>query len=278
MRLITPSIGILVLTSLLTGCATLRQVGGSDITVTDSPQAGQVAVIDSNIVVAAPLSNQELTSPVTVSGRAAVPDGIVHLRLLDAANLVMASTTVQALVPGPDWGPFQARLAFDRVTAPFGTLEVFIVNQNNQSEENMIRIPVRFAGFQQQTVTVYFSNSELDPNQIDCSVVYPVIREVSFTPQLIIASIGELLRGPTTKDQGLGYFTSIPQAGVQVQSLEVKDGTVYIDFNSALDEGVAGSCRVLAIRAQITETLKTFSDTDQVVISINGETEEILQP
>src|SRR3989344_7374869 len=274
MRLSLLSIGVVALTSLLAGCATFRPVGNSDITVNNSPQAGQVAVIDSNIVVAAPLSNQELTSPVTVSGRAAVPDGIVHLRLLDAANQIMASTTVQALVPGPDWGPFQARLTFDRVTAPFGTLEVFVVNQINQMEENMIRIPVRFAGFQQQTVTVYFSNSELDPNQIDCSVVYPVIREVSFTPQLIIASIGELLRGPTTKDQGLGYFTSIPQAGVQVQSLEVKDGTVYIDFNSALDEGVAGSCRVLAIRAQITETLKTFSDTDQVVISINGETEE----
>ena len=72
--------------------------------------------------------------------------------------------------------------------------------------------------------------------------------------------------------------TRFPPTGVQGQSLEVKDGTVYIDFNSALDEGVAGSCRVLAIRSQITETLKAFSDTDQVVISINGDTESILQP
>jgi len=41
---------------------------------------------------------------------------------------------------------------------------------------------------------------------------------------------------------------------------------------------VGGSCRVSAIRAQIIETLKQFSTVKNVVISINGRTEDILQP
>ncbi|PIP22172.1 MAG: hypothetical protein COX38_02115, partial [Candidatus Nealsonbacteria bacterium CG23_combo_of_CG06-09_8_20_14_all_39_25] len=45
-----------------------------------------------------------------------------------------------------------------------------------------------------------------------------------------------------------------------------------------LEFQVGGSCKVSAIRAQITQTLKQFPTVDEVVISINGRTEDILQP
>jgi len=41
---------------------------------------------------------------------------------------------------------------------------------------------------------------------------------------------------------------------------------------------VAGSCRVGAIRAQIEETLKQFPTVQNVIISVNGNTENILEP
>jgi spore germination protein GerM len=66
--------------------------------------------------------------------------------------------------------------------------------------------------------------------------------------------------------------------GTKVQKLTVADGVADVDFNEKLEEGVGGSCMVAAIRAQITETLKQFYSVEQVIISINGRTEDILQP
>ena len=51
-----------------------------------------------------------------------------------------------------------------------------------------------------------------------------------------------------------------------------------MDFSRELNDGVAGSCKVMAIRSQITQTLKQFSEIKGVVISVDGEAEEVLQP
>lgn len=51
-----------------------------------------------------------------------------------------------------------------------------------------------------------------------------------------------------------------------------------IDFDERLEFQVGGSCRVAAISAQIRETLKQFPQVKEVIISINGRTEDILQP
>ena len=51
-----------------------------------------------------------------------------------------------------------------------------------------------------------------------------------------------------------------------------------IDFDSNLEKNVGGSCRVAAIRNQITQTLLQFKTVQSVIISIDGRTEDILQP
>jgi spore germination protein GerM len=60
--------------------------------------------------------------------------------------------------------------------------------------------------------------------------------------------------------------------------LTIEDGVAKVDFNEQLEYEVSGSCRVSAIRAQITETLKQFPTVKEVIISIDGRTEDILQP
>jgi spore germination protein GerM len=50
------------------------------------------------------------------------------------------------------------------------------------------------------------------------------------------------------------------------------------DFNERLEYQVGGSCRVSAIRAQISETLKQFPTIKDVIILINGRKEDVLQP
>jgi hypothetical protein len=51
-----------------------------------------------------------------------------------------------------------------------------------------------------------------------------------------------------------------------------------VDFGSSFNRGVAGSCRVAAIKAQIETTLNNLPDIDSVVISVNGQTKGILEP
>ncbi len=127
------------------------------------------------------------------------------------------------------------------------------------------------------TVKVFFSNTDKDPDMMNCQKVYSVNRTIKETAAVGRAALQELLEGPTAKETGDGYITQIPD-GVKINSLSVENGVARVDFNNALQDQVGGSCRVQAIRAQIEETLKQFSTVDSVVISIEGETELILQP
>ena len=65
---------------------------------------------------------------------------------------------------------------------------------------------------------------------------------------------------------------------MNVNSLIVKDDIVKVDFDEQLGYQIGGSCRVMAIRSQIMGTLVQFSEINNVIISINGRTEDILQP
>lgn len=125
-------------------------------------------------------------------------------------------------------------------------------------------------------VQVYFNNNNLDP-EITCEKVFATEREIPATLAVGTAALDELLAGPTKAEQAEGYYTNI-NSGVTLIGLKVVDGVAFANFDSRLEEGVAGSCRVIAIRSQITETLKQFPTVDEVIISVEGRTEDILQP
>ena len=84
----------------------------------------------------------------------------------------------------------------------------------------------------------------------------------------------QLLIGPNEKEKIDGFLTSIPEK-VEIKKIEMRDGLVMVDFNQALQEGVAGSCKISSIRAQITETLKQFTEVKEVIISIEGNNKDI---
>lgn len=125
-------------------------------------------------------------------------------------------------------------------------------------------------------VKVYFNNSNLDP-EYSCNKVFPVEREIKKTAAVARAALEELLRGATEADKQEGFFTSI-NPGVKIQKLAIENKTARVDFDEQLEFQMGGSCRVAAIRAQITQTLKQFPTIENVIISIDGETETILQP
>jgi spore germination protein GerM len=128
------------------------------------------------------------------------------------------------------------------------------------------------------TVRVYFNNPDKDPNwEFECSNVLAVERKILETRSVALAAMTELLKGPTDAEKNSGYVTNI-NAGVKVQKLTIENGVAKIDFDERLEYQVGGSCKTSAIIAQIKQTLKQFSTVKDVVISINGKTEGILQP
>jgi spore germination protein GerM len=127
-------------------------------------------------------------------------------------------------------------------------------------------------------VKVYFNNPDIDSNwDTECSNVFAVEREIPLTKSVALAAMAELLKGPTEAEENNGYITNI-NTGVKVQKLTIENGVARIDFDERLEYQVGGSCKTSAIIAQIKQTLKQFSTVNSVVISINGETEAILQP
>lgn len=248
------------------------------IEVSNTVQPGQVAVLDSNVIVTNPLSNQIVESPVAISGRARVPQGLILFRVRDGSNNIIATSSSQIGISAPDWGIYNKDLSYPTPFTETGFIDVYTTDEDDGSESNVISLPVRFKIFSKPKVKVFFSNINQDPELLNCGTVYAVDREIDKVNQAIAISVSELLAGPSEEEQKLGFISNIPEADIKIQKLEVNDGVLTIDFNKALDEGVAGSCRVIAIRAQITETLKQFGGVSEVVISIDGDSSQILQP
>ena len=98
---------ILVSTLALSACLKLPLPGlgnkNINIEVADQPQPGQVAIIESNIIVTKPLSNNVITSPLEITGRAQI-SGAILFRLKDAWEQIMATSSVMAVADIPDWG------------------------------------------------------------------------------------------------------------------------------------------------------------------------------
>ena len=113
-----------------------------------------------------------------------------------------------------------------------------------------------------ETVRLYFLNSKLDPEQT-CEKVFPVERSLVRFPD-DYPTMQALLDGPTKEERAAGYETAIP-SNVEFLSFTSEEGRNRLVFDEKLDRGVAGSCRVGAIRAQIEATARA-----QGMVSANG--------
>ena len=131
-------------------------------------------------------------------------------------------------------------------------------------------------GVSLQAVAVYFGDTKKNIAG-ECNEVFPVARVIPQTQAVGQAALQQLFLGPTDAEKAEGYFTSL-NPGVELLSLRIASGTAYADFSKALEEGVGGSCKVAAIRAQITQTLKQFPTVQNVIISVEGRIEDALQP
>lgn len=152
-----------------------------------------------------------------------------------------------------------------------------------------VRSPLRLAG--PDVPRVFFGNAVLDPAASDCASVWPVVRELDGSGGAAEGDGGAgpgavgrarrlldaLLAGPTADERAAGYHTSLPDS-VGVRSLALRGDTLTVDFDRRMEEGVGGSCRVVAIRAQLERTLGRLPGVRRVAIRVEGSVAEALQP
>jgi hypothetical protein len=233
---------------------------------------------DANIIVFEPLLDEEIGLPLVIRGEARVFENQLNYQIKDADGSILAEGTAYANAPDMgEYGIFEVAANYPEPKGQTGTVEVFDYSAKDGSRQDEVIVPVKFSSVEATEVKVYFGNKIKNPEALDCSQVFAVERRVAKTEGVARAALEELLKGITASEAEVGYFTSIND-GVSIQKIEIKAGVATVDFDEILEAQVGGSCRVAAIRAQIEETLKQFSTVKKVVISINGRTEDILQP
>jgi len=231
--------------------------------------------------------NQEISSPFEITGYVngngwiGFEGQVGIVELLDSNNQELA---LALLLATDDWmtsSPinFTASLEFVSENDQNGTLVFSNENPSDLPENSRtFSVPVKIkATGETQTVMAYFGYEGMGDTG-SCNDVIALERIIPKTQAVARAAIEELLKGPTEQEKILGWYSSI-NSGVKIQSLSIDaDGLARIDFDEQLEYQMGGSCRVAAIRAQITQTLKQFSSVKNVIISIDGRTEDILQP
>jgi len=130
-----------------------------------------------------------------------------------------------------------------------------------------------------KVVKVFYGNSKLNPEMLDCTKVFPVDRRIasnSQNPPLDTLKI--FLLGPTEDEVSNGYVMSTPK-GLTINWIKnVSSNKIQVDFGKELLNVSGGSCRVSAIRSEITQTILQFYPGYEVIISANGDAETVLQP
>ncbi len=234
------------------------------------------------IIVTTPVPLQKIASPLIIEGKARgfwFFEGDFPVTLSDSEGKIIARGQANAKTEWmtEEFVQFSSKLKF---TPDFGKSGTLIIRNNNPSDlvanNREFRIPVVFSEPNTIAVKVFFSNIKLDSN-FSGNSAFTCQRVIPKTQSVARAAVEELLKGPTEQEKAAGFLTSI-NTGVKIQKLSIVDGIARVDFDKQLEFQVGGSARVGAIRAEITQTLKQFSTVKEVIISIDGRTEDILQP
>ncbi len=93
--------------------------------------------------------------------------------------------------------------------------------------------------------------------------------------EILESTIIKMLKGPGEKN----LYSFIPE-GTRLNSLEINNNIVYLDFTEELQNYGGGSYNVLHIREQLEKTLFQFSEIKNYCVTVEGKTEKdgVLQP
>ena len=233
-------------------------------------------VAKSNIAVRYPQDGSIVGLPLKIQGEGREFESVVRYRVKTEKGIILADGSMQADATDVGrFGQFFVSLPLDLTSITKATVETFANSPKDGAEIDKVTNNVTIDPTL-RSLEVYFSNTQSDP-KAECEKVVPVTRSIAKVEKIGTASLEELLKGPNNEEKTLGFATLIP-TNAKLQTFTIEGTVGRPDFTAELDKDVAGSCRVLAIRAQIEKTILQFSTIESVIISIEGRTEDILQP
>lgn len=233
-------------------------------------------IVKSNILVRYPEEGAAIGLPFKIQGEGREFESVVRYRVKNDKGIVLADGST--MTDAPDIGRFgqfltSLPLNIDKPTKVL--VEVFANSPKDGAEIDKITRTVTIDP-NMRALEIYFGNTLSDP-KAECEKVIPAIRSIAKAEKIGTAALQELLKGPSDEEKAAGFITGLPvEAKLQTFTIEGTEGRP--DFTAELDKGIAGSCRVNAIRAQIEKTLLQFSTLKSARISIEGRSEDILQP
>ncbi len=235
------------------------------------------------IQVTEPQANQEISTPVVIKGQARGTwffEASFPVEVLDDSQLAIGTGIAQAKAEWmtEDFVPFEATIDFARPLSKQGFLVLKKDNPSGNAQyDDQLIIPVSF-NQDTMSVKVYFATSKTaGQDDFDCKYLESVNKEVPKSTAVARAALTALLAGPSASDKASGFYTAI-NSNVKINSLVIDDGVAKVDFNEQIQYQVGGSCKVSTIREQINQTLLQFPTVKSVIISVNGDVEQALQP
>lgn len=238
-----------------------------------------------NIIVNFPEKDQIIGQHLVIKGKARVFENQFNWVIKNAENNeeILTGTAYASAEDMGLYGPYEIDIILTDSVPEKILAEVFDYSAKDGAKQDLVSIPLTFNKDLRDSYEIYFSNNKLDP-QVSCLKVFSVIKSagvnlpVPFGEEGLRRNIEALLMGPGNTDKEEGYFTNIPE-NVKLNKIEIKDNYAKLDFSKEMESNVAGSCRVTAIRAQIVKTVLAFDkNIRSVIISVNGKSEDALQP
>lgn len=238
------------------------------------------SVLPETLKIDTPGAGDMISSPVTITGEARgwYFEGSFPISIVDenGATLSQGFATAQDDWMQDAFVPFKAEISFSPGTSKMGAIIFDVHNPSGlENNENRYELPVIFQEQVGEKFTLYYNNSKMDPTTLSCETVYPVERALFSSQDKTRDVFAALLAGPIENETANGYFTSIPKEA-ELRTITLDNGVLTVDFNAKLNTG--GSCQSQSIRAQLENTARSLNIANTVRITVNGSSENVLQP
>lgn len=126
------------------------------------------------------------------------------------------------------------------------------------------------------TVTVYFGNSEMNP-EADCSRVFPLERTIPATDEPVRAALELLFQGPSEEEQTQGYHSWFSPATADILiGLSIQNNTAYVNLKDVrpIIPSANSSCGSAAFFAEVETTVKGVAPgVERVLMAIEDDPE-----
>jgi hypothetical protein len=236
-----------------------------------------------------PQPNQELTSPLSVTGEARgywFFEATFPIKLLDKNGNIIVQSFAQAQGEWmtENFVPFSAQLNFTVSETQKGTL---VLKKDNPSDlpqnDDELRVPVVLKKSEGLTrvVKLYYYNPQLDRSDalgnILCSRqgLVTVERQIPATITPIQDAIRLLISDQlTAAEKTQGITTEYPLEGFSLKGTSLSNGVLTLEFEDPNNKTGGGSCRVGILWFQIEATAKQFPE----VQTVRFIPEELFQP